>query len=145
MKRCLIGFVGGLLLFGLSCTGVWTQSVSQISGTIRDQTGAALPGAAAPSTAYLNAAAFVLPALGRLGNAGANSVVGPKIWQVDASLSRTLRVGETRRVEVRAEAYNVTNGFRAQNPITNISNANFGKILSSGDPRILQFALKYIF
>jgi len=67
------------------------------------------------------------------------------IWQFDASLSRTLRVGETRRVEVRAEACNVTNGFRAQNPNTNISNANFGKILSSGDPRILQFALKYSF
>jgi hypothetical protein len=35
--------------------------------------------------------------------------------------------------------------FGRQNPVTNLTQANFGRIISSGDRRILQFALKYVF
>jgi hypothetical protein len=31
------------------------------------------------------------------------------------------------------------------NPSTNITDQNFGKIDTAGDPRIMQFALKYVF
>src|ERR1700761_4723488 len=37
-------FVSGFLLV-ISCAGVFAQSISQISGTVRDSTGAAVPGA----------------------------------------------------------------------------------------------------
>ena len=34
----------GQLIFALTCTAVWAQSTAQISGTVKDQTGAVLPG-----------------------------------------------------------------------------------------------------
>ena len=94
---------------------------------------------------YLNRDAFQTPALGTFGNLSRNAVIGPGFWAFDLALSRTFNVGETNRVEVRAEAYNVTNSFRATNPNTDISSSRFGQIRGSLDPRIMQFALKYVF
>jgi hypothetical protein len=98
-----------------------------------------------PGTQYLNPAAFGQPALGTLGNMGRVNLKLPPAWQFDMSLSRTFRFRETRSMEFRAEAYNVTNSFRVGTIITDLSSAQFGKIRTSLDPRILQFALKYLF
>src|SRR2546426_9530185 len=50
MKRILIGFVVIVLVSALTCTGVWAQATAQISGTVRDQTGAVLPGVEVTAT-----------------------------------------------------------------------------------------------
>ena len=94
---------------------------------------------------YFNPAAFAVPAPGNLGNVGLGSVRGPKVWQFDAALSKTFPVGEAKRVEVRAEAFNVTNSFRRGNPATALNSNIFGQINTALDPRIMQFALKYVF
>jgi hypothetical protein len=94
---------------------------------------------------YLNPAAFTLPAPGSLGNMGPNNIEGPATWQFDMALSRVFGVRENQRLEVRAEAYNVTNSLRRLNPTTNFGNSIFGQINTSGDPRLMQFALKYVF
>jgi hypothetical protein len=60
-------------------------------------------------------------------------------------LTRKFRVRETQSVEFRAESFNLPNHLNPNNPVTAINNQNFGKILSAGDPRIMQFALKYLF
>ena len=96
-------------------------------------------------TNYLNPAAFTLPALGSLGNMRPGNVEGPGTWQFDVALSRIFGIGESRRLEVRGEAYNVTNSLRPGNPNTTTSSSTFGQITTSSDPRILQFALKYAF
>jgi hypothetical protein len=96
-------------------------------------------------TNYLNPRAFAQPATGTLGNVGSRSVEGPGTWQFDLSLSRIFGLGESQRIEARAEAYNLTNSLRPGNPATSISGNTFGQITSALDPRILQFALKYIF
>ena len=44
MKRFLSCLFAALLVTALSCTSVWAQATAQISGTVRDQTGAVLPG-----------------------------------------------------------------------------------------------------
>jgi hypothetical protein len=67
-------------------------------------------------------------------------VVGPPEWAFDVALSRIFR-----RLEFRAEAFNVTNSFRPGIPDTRLNNAQFGQIRTAGEPRILQFALKYVF
>jgi Carboxypeptidase regulatory-like domain len=94
---------------------------------------------------YINPAAFALPSSGTLGNAGVGIVVGPTATQFDASLSRSFQISEGQRVEVRAEAFNVLNSFRRQNPVTTMNSPTFGQVIAALDPRIMQFALKYVF
>jgi hypothetical protein len=94
---------------------------------------------------YLNPAAFALPALGTLGNAGMGSIRGPGTWQFDLAVSRTFPVGETQKLDFRAEAFNVTNSFRMNEPTLNLNSNTFGQVTSARDPRIMQFALKYAF
>ena len=108
-----------------------------------------------PLTNYLNRAAFALPGFGTFGNHGRNSVRGPKTWSLDMALSRSLPIRENQRVELRIEAFNVTNSFRPGNIATqgtsgsgaflSLASNTFGQIRNALNPRILQFALKYVF
>lgn len=100
---------------------------------------------AGPMSFYLSPTAIQQPAVGTRGNLGRNALRGPGQWQFDAALARTFQLGETRRLEFRAEAYHVTNSFRPSNPNTARNNQNFGQIRTAEDPRIMQFALKYVF
>ena len=93
---------------------------------------------------YLNPDAFTEPDAGTFGNMGANNIRGPGTWDFDLALSRVFEFGESQRLEFRAEAYNVTNSFRARNPDTELG-SRFGQIRTSYAPRIMQFALKYLF
>ena len=94
---------------------------------------------------YLNPAAFALPAMGTFGNSGAGSILGPGYWQFDAAISRTILIRESKKLEFRAEAFNVTNAFHMENPTTNLNSNIFGQVTSARDPRIMQFVLKYFF
>jgi hypothetical protein len=98
---------------------------------------------------WLNPAAFAQPALGTFGNTERYSVVGKGSRVVDLSLVRAFRFAETHRIEARIEAFNAFNWFRPaggnQAPVTNLSNANFGRYLAADEPRIMQFAVKYQF
>ena len=93
---------------------------------------------------WLNPAAFGMPALGTYGNSVRNAYDGPGRKVVDLSLVRSFRFNG-HRVEARVEAFNAFNWFLLDNPNTTLSSATFGRITSSGDPRIMQFALKYEF
>jgi hypothetical protein len=95
---------------------------------------------------YLDPAAFALPALGTLGDAGFYSVEGPGFWTVDMALSRLIPLGSTQNIELRIEAFNLLNNFNWGNPVTTLDTPTFGQIQTqAGDPRILQFGLKYGF
>jgi hypothetical protein len=98
-----------------------------------------------PGTQYLNPAAFAIPALGTLGNAGRVILKLPTSWQFDLGLARVFRFRETQSLEFRAEAFNVTNSFRPGIIDVFLRSANFGRIRNALEPRILQFALKYAF
>jgi hypothetical protein len=96
---------------------------------------------------FLNPAAFVLPDLGTYGTAGMGSIRGPMTWQFDTSLSRTFQLRESKKIEFRAEAFNLLNKMRMddQKLNTTFATGNFGAVTGSLDPRIMQFALKYLF
>jgi hypothetical protein len=126
---------------------ITTSSDIALSGITNQRASQVLPNVYGDGsiTRYLNPAAFALPAMGSLSNMGAGSVLGPGTWQFDAAVSRTFRLGEVRRVEFRAEAFNLTNSFRMSPPTTNFNSNIFGQVTSALDPRIMQFALKYVF
>ena len=81
---------------------------------------------------------------GQFGNAGRNIARGPSYANVDASLVRTFEVREV-RLQFRAEVFNVANHPNFGLPVADLNSANFGRILSAGPPRLLQFALKVMF
>jgi hypothetical protein len=49
------------------------------------------------------------------------------------------------RLDFRAEAFNLTNAPPLGAPNTLAGTAAFGTITAAGDPRVLQFALKFSF
>jgi hypothetical protein len=95
---------------------------------------------------YLNPAAFAYPAAGTLGDHVRSSIEGPAFWTIDLALSRRVSLVGAQVLELRVETFNLLNHFNWGNPTTNIDAANFGQIQSqAGDPRILQFGVKYGF
>jgi hypothetical protein len=98
-----------------------------------------------PGTVWLNRTAFAQPAVGTFGNMKPRTVRGPKNWSFDVALSRAFQFKETQRLDFRVEAYNVTNSFRPNNPNAAQNSQLFGIIRTAQSPRILQFALKYMF
>jgi len=84
-----------------------------------------------------------------------NNLVGPGYFDLDLSLSRRFSVREKQYVEIRAESFNIENRVNFLNPSnpglvgnasgSALNSSNFGKILSDVSPRIMQFAVKYVF
>ena len=132
--------------FMTATAGVDRQLSGAAGGTQRADRALANPLCDNPNpSCWFNPAAFAAPAPGTLGNAGRASLPGPGFWEIDAALSRIFRVREGMNFEARAEAFNLTNSYRAGIPVTAINNQNFGKILTALDPRIMQLALKFVF
>ena len=126
---------------------VFTNVDRQLSGTSNQRPNQILANVYGndPLKQFLNPAAFALPAVGSLGNFGRYNAFGPKFWDLSMSLSRIFTIRERQSLEFRGEAFNLTNSLRRDNPQTNISQPTFGQVLSALDPRIMQFALKYVF
>jgi hypothetical protein len=120
----------------IGLTGITSQRVNQVLDD---------PYADRSSLQFLNRAAFAQPAAGSRGNMGIHSLRGPGYWGLDLALARVFQVTETQRLEFRAEAFNLTNSLRRNNPVGNFNSNVFGVIDTAKDPRIMQFALKYIF
>jgi hypothetical protein len=103
---------------------------------------------------WLNPKAFAIPAPGVRGALPRNSIQAPGVVQLDLSISRTFSIAEGKSIQLRGESFNLPNHLNPGLPIGAVNQGTFGKIqtdisgtsgLSSGDPRILQFALKYVF
>ncbi len=106
-----------------------------------------------------NPAAFAVPAVGTIGNAGggAGILYGPGWINFDASLSRAIPIGsERRQLKLRLEAFNVFNHTEfsgvassfAFNPTAAGSpntTANTGQYTSDRGPRVLSLELRFQF
>ncbi|MGC4053801.1 MAG: TonB-dependent receptor [Paludibaculum sp.] len=82
---------------------------------------------------------------GQYGSAGRNTVRGPGIANVDLSLLKTIELTERTRLQFRAECFNIANHANFGLPENDISSTNFGRVLSAGAPRLMQFGLKLLF
>jgi len=99
-----------------------------------------------PCVSWFNVAAVAQPVAGTYGNMGVGSLRGPGFWDWSQTVSRKFQVAERQELEIRLEAFNVTNSLRLGNPNVTLSGGQFGRITSSnGGPRVMQVALKYVF
>jgi hypothetical protein len=80
-----------------------------------------------------------------LGTCSRNPIRGPSYRDADLALLRTIPIHESMRLDFRAEAFNLTNAPPLGAPNTLAGTAAFGTITAAGDPRVLQFALKFSF
>jgi hypothetical protein len=93
---------------------------------------------------YLSRAAFTSPDPGTYSALKPNAFVGPSQFQNDLAITRTFRLA-ARPFQFRWEIFNVLNKANFNNPTSGLNSTNFGRILTAGQPRIMQFALKFDF
>jgi hypothetical protein len=89
--------------------------------------------------------AFAIP-VNSFGNSGRNILRAPGFWNVDLGLQRNFPFGGSRRLEFRAEIFNVFNRVNLGNPDVRIDQPTAGRITSmNGIPRQVQFGLRMLF
>jgi hypothetical protein len=103
---------------------------------------------------FFNTCAFADPQPGSFGNVSLNSLRGPGYKNWDGSLLKNFPVGENRRVEFRAEFYNLLNhtnylfaaaGPQNSNNSTVLGTTSFGYVTAARPPRQMQLGLKFYY
>ena len=80
----------------------------------------------------LDPSAFQAPPDGTLGSLGRNSLTGPGFWNIDGSVARSFafrRGDESKRIQLRADFFNLLNHANLGNPISDRGDDNFGRAL----------------
>ena len=81
----------------------------------------------------------------RFGNSGRNILDGPGSVIINISLSRRIRWGESRSLQIRAEAFNLPNRPNFYHPENNVDVAAAAVISRARNNRNLQLALRMEF
>lgn len=90
--------------------------------------------------------AFAVPATGRFGTCGTNSLRGPGLVNADVGLERKFPIKERAALTFRAEMFNTANTPHHSNPTGNVSSGSFMQalgIVSTGREGIEQRALRF--
>jgi hypothetical protein len=90
------------------------------------------------------------PLFGTFGNAGRNSIIGPRWFDSDLSVVKNIPIQETLRMQFRAEAYNVFNHPNLANPNNCVDCVGTGggtitSLANNASMRKMQFALRFEF
>ena len=94
---------------------------------------------------WFDTSKFVPNAVGTFGNSGKSILRAPKFFGTDLGLIKNTKVTEKTSVQFRAEFFNALNNVNFGFPDSTVTSGTFGQITSAASPRILQFALKFIF
>jgi hypothetical protein len=146
-------------------TGTWlspnyqasvTSTACGTGGVLRPNVTGVSPTAGGGSLhQWFNPAAYALPPeannpsypfpCGVFGNAPRNSIEGPGTVSNNMSLSKTVGMGETRSMEIRATINNVFNTVQYSGVGTTVNSQNFGQVTSVGGMRSFQFMARFRF
>ena len=100
---------------------------------------------------WFNTAAFATPSsvsgspCAVFGSASRNSIAGPGTIENNMSLSKTMQLGDTRSMEIRATADNVFNTVQYSGVGTSVTLPNFGQVTSVGEMRSFNFMARFRF
>jgi outer membrane receptor protein involved in Fe transport len=101
---------------------------------------------------YLNRDAFVrvpvssvTTATLRPGNYKVGQARGPAIWLLNSTFAKNFGIGPQRRLQIRADVFNVLNAKNFSNPISNIDSSDFGRIIDAQTARTVQLGARLSF
>jgi hypothetical protein len=94
---------------------------------------------------WFNTGAFVTPPGDGFGNASRNSIPGPGTISNAMSLSKTMGLGDTRNLELRATANNVFNTVQYSGVDTNLDSPTAGQVTSAAAMRQFNFTARFRF
>jgi hypothetical protein len=95
---------------------------------------------------WFNPKAFAQAPSGRFGNSARNILRNPGAQQWDLAIFKNFVLKGSHRLQFRAEMFNFINHPNLSGPNTDITNANFGRVISKdGSRRDIQLALRYYF
>jgi hypothetical protein len=81
----------------------------------------------------------------QFGSAGRNIAQGPGYANWDFSAFKNFRVAEGKELQFRAELFNILNHTNLRLPDSDISSPTFNHVLEAQPPRLVQFALKFLY
>jgi hypothetical protein len=154
--------IGSHILEGFSISGSYTfatgapltpsyqAAVADVAngtaGTLRPDRvpGSSLTAGGGSKEKWFNTAAFAAPT-GAYGTASRHSIPGPGTVSNNMSLSKTMQMGDTRSMELRATANNVFNTVQYAGVDTNMASPTFGQVLSAAAMRSFQFNASFRF
>jgi len=96
---------------------------------------------------FFNTSCFAAPPSGELGNASRTPLSGPDFVNTDFSAIKNFALPrENMQLQFRTEIFNLFNHAQFGQPGGDINSATFGVINTTvGNPRVIQFALKFLF
>ena len=95
--------------------------------------------------AWFNTKAFSMPAFGTFGDSGRNTLTGPRFQTINVAVVKHLRTGRSASIDLRAEAFNLLDHVNYDLPDAYLGSPTFGRILSAGSPRRIQFGVRTAF
>jgi hypothetical protein len=121
-----------------------TTTGTGITGSVRaDATG--LPLFPATPGDGFNLDAFSAPAAGMWGDAGRDTIPGPIVVSINASLGRVFRIGERRSIDLRYDVTNALNHVTITSWGTTINNSTFGLPTNAAAMRSMTLNLRFRF
>jgi hypothetical protein len=111
------------------------------------------------ASCWMNIAAFAVPGVPTgtscpiatcrtsfytFGTAGKGEIRGPTFNELDFAISKNFAVGEGKKIEFRAEAFNILNHPNWDNPSATLS-SSFGVIATAEASRQMQFGARFVF
>jgi len=86
---------------------------------------------------------------GSTGNLPINFINGPMYFNWNMGFFRNFKMGESRNLQLRFEAFNVLNRANffigESSGMFNVNSTSFGRVTSTYDPRIVQFGARFDF
>lgn len=132
--------------FTARLVGATSDVARGTNGTLRaDYTGAQISIDDPTLLRFFNTSAFVAPAPGTFGSAQRNTIVGPGTQQVDASLTRDVRLSGNQVVSIQLQATNLFNTVRFGAIDSVVNSPTFGQVVSIRPMRTVQLGVRFRF
>ncbi len=140
------GFPFTVSVFGDTANAGSLLNVNPVRADVVPGVSPYLPSDKRSGDMWFNTDAFVTPAAFAFGNAGRNTVRGPRLSKADLSLERKFALREQTLLGFRAEFFNLFNHTNFDTPNRFVNTPQFGSVtMAATSSRQVQFALRLEF